>query len=179
MARKPRHESKATQLIALAILITVAAVVLFPDFREFRHLGYFGAFLIALISSATVFFPIPGWAIIGAMGRVMDPILLAIAAGLGAGIGELTSYMLGYGGVELIHYQKLKQYRQGKEWIKKYDALAIFVLAAIPNPIFDLAGIAAGAMEMPLWRFLIPCILGNMVKGLLVAELGLLSLRWF
>jgi len=181
MAKKAKFklDAKSAIPIAGALIATVLSFALVPYLTQLESFGYIGAFVIALISNATVIFPAPGWAIIIAMGRVLDPVLLAIAAGLGSGLGELSAFALGYGGAAAAQSEKLVQLREQKKWLKKYDVLAIFVLAAIPNPLFDLAGIAAGAMKMPVWRFLIPCILGKIIKTLVLAELGLLTLLLF
>ncbi len=42
--------------------------------------------------------------------------------------------------------------------------LTVFVLSLIPNPFFDLAGIAAGVLRYPVSRFLFFCWLGNTIK---------------
>ncbi len=70
------------------------------------------------------------------------------------------------------HYQRIAP------WVRRYGAFAIFFLAAIPNPFFDLAGIAAGITRMPLWRFLLACWLGQLVKMLTLAYAGAASWRW-
>jgi len=53
--------------------------------------------------------------------------------------------------------------------------LTLFVLSAIPNPVFDLAGIAAGMVGFPVAKFLLACWLGKTLKGVVVAYLGSLS----
>ncbi|CAI5498011.1 unnamed protein product [Closterium sp. Naga37s-1] len=46
----------------------------------------------------------------------------------------------------------------------------IFLLAAVPNPIFDLAGITCGHLLIPCWKFLLATLLGKgIVKTLLQA----------
>ncbi|HQF63663.1 MAG TPA: hypothetical protein PLT26_14275, partial [Anaerolineaceae bacterium] len=42
-------------------------------------------------------------------------------------------------------------------------------IAFIPNPLFDAAGMIAGALKMPLWRFLIYCWIGKCLKMLAFA----------
>ena len=32
--------------------------------------------------------------------------------------------------------------------------LVLFLVSLVPNPIFDIVGIAAGALHYPVWRFL-------------------------
>jgi membrane protein YqaA with SNARE-associated domain len=48
----------------------------------------------------------------------------------------------------------------------------VFVLAAIPLPLIDLAGLSAGALGMSFWRFEIACILGKVMRFVPVALLG-------
>jgi membrane protein YqaA with SNARE-associated domain len=42
--------------------------------------------------------------------------------------------------------------------------LTIFLLAAIPNPIFDVGGIIAGALQMKGWKFLVAAALGKSIR---------------
>ena len=44
-----------------------------------------------------------------------------------------------------------------------------FVISAVPNPLFDVAGIAAGALRYPLWRYFVFVGLGKQVKFFMVA----------
>ena len=167
-------------LLILAVLITVAVFLMAPFLKQFEALGYFGAFIISLINSATVLLPAPGWAIIIGMGRALDPVLLGIVAGIGAGIGELTGYLAGKGGEELLEGKiDVKAYKTQKKWLESHSFATVFVLAAIPNPFFDIAGMTAGALRMPVWKFLLACILGKIVKFVVLAEIGALSLIWF
>ena len=61
--------------------------------------------------------------------------------------------------------------------------LTLFVLSAIPNPLFDLAGISAGVLHYPVARFLLACWLGKTIKALALAYLGSVSVglieRWW
>ena len=40
----------------------------------------------------------------------------------------------------------------------------LFLLALIPNPVFDLAGVTAGALRYPLERFLAVVFAGKILK---------------
>ena len=48
----------------------------------------------------------------------------------------------------------------------------VFLLAVIPNPFFDLAGVAAGALKMRLPLFLFWVWLGETIKMLSFAYAG-------
>jgi membrane protein DedA with SNARE-associated domain len=45
-------------------------------------------------------------------------------------------------------------------------------------PFFDLAGVAAGALKMPVLRFLGFCALGKTAKMILVALAGVYAREW-
>jgi uncharacterized membrane protein YdjX (TVP38/TMEM64 family) len=54
----------------------------------------------------------------------------------------------------------------------KYGLWVIFVLAAIPNFLFDLAGIVSGAIKIPVYKFLLVTWAGKFIRYLLIAYLG-------
>ena len=153
-----------------AIAISIVAIYLFSQVGILRNMGYVGVFLISLISSATVIVPLPGFAIVFAMGAVLNPLLVGIVAGLGSGLGEITGYLVGYAGHDAI--MKTKLYKRHRKEIEKRGPLAIFVLAFLPNPIFDLAGMASGATKMPVLKFLLATIAGKILRYILLAYVG-------
>ena len=99
-----------------------------------------------------------------------------MVAGIGSGLGEMSGYLAGYSGQAVVErggiYDKIHPY------IEKYGPATLFVLAAVPNPFFDLGGIAAGALKMPVCTFLLWCILGKIVKMLMFAYAGAYSIEW-
>ncbi len=96
--------------------------------------------------------------------------LVGAVAGTGEGLGELTGYLAGYAVRELVQNQAL--YARTEKSIRRYGARAIFVFAVIPNPLFDLAGMAAGAMGMPWSRFFLACWAGKTVRSVIAAQIG-------
>lgn len=143
---------------------------------EFAAYGYPGIFLIALMANATVILPAPGVAVVFAMGSVFNPLGVAFAAGAGGAIGELTGYLAGYGGQAVV--ENTKVYNRILPWVQKYGAWVILVLSSIPNPFFDMAGIAAGIAKIPLWQFLLACWIGQTIKMALFAYAGAYSIDW-
>jgi len=62
----------------------------------------------------------------------------------------------------------------------RWSDLLIVILALIPNPFFDMAGIAAGTLKIPIWRFYIFCALGSILKMLAFAYGGFHIINtWF
>jgi membrane protein DedA with SNARE-associated domain len=160
------------RLLALAIVIAISVTIfLFRDKAEqLARFGYPGVFLLAFISYATVLLPAPGIAVVFSMGGVLNPIFVALAAGAGAALGELTGYLAGYSSQILT--EKVEVYQRLVQWMGKNGPITVLVLSAIPNPFFDLAGAAAGSLKMPYPKFLLWCWLGQTLKMLFFALLG-------
>jgi uncharacterized membrane protein YdjX (TVP38/TMEM64 family) len=125
-------------------------------------LGYPGIFLISLLAYATVLLPAPGVAFVFTMGAIFDPFWIAIAAGAGAALGEFSGYLAGYGSQLVV--ERVAFYNRLTKWMQANGPITILVLAAIPNPFFDLAGIAAGALKMHPIKFLFWVWIGVTIK---------------
>ncbi len=164
-----KEKLKGIVEIALAVLIVILIFAFSERIAGLQEYGYGGVFVISLLSAAMIFIPAPGWAVVIALGGILNPYLVGIVAGIGSGIGELTGYMIG-NGVRKLSDAKLGKY---KEWIKKYGGGAVFVLAFIPNPFFDIAGLVAGALKIKIWKFLLACILGRTLRYIILAHIGL------
>jgi uncharacterized membrane protein YdjX (TVP38/TMEM64 family) len=177
---RPENKITSTILRILAILAVVGITVYVYGIRnrveEFAELGYLGAFLVALIANATVILPAPGVAIIFAMGGLLNPLAVGLAAGAGGALGEVTGYLAGYGGQAAV--ETTQTYKRILPWVQKHGAWMILVLSAIPNPFFDVAGIAAGIAKIPVWKFLLACWVGVTIKMLIFAFAGAYSIDW-
>jgi membrane protein YqaA with SNARE-associated domain len=132
--------------------------------------GYPGIFLLAFLSYATVILPVPGLLVISAMGAIFNPLLVALVAGVGAALGELTGYLAGFGSQPVV--ERVNIYKRMVEWVKKYGALSVLALSALPNPFFDLTGAAAGALRMPVLKFFFWTWIGETIKMLIFAYTG-------
>ncbi len=88
------------RILALIVVIAITVLVFMIRDRadEFAAYGYPGIFLLALISNATVLIPAPGLAVVFAMGAVFNPVGIALAAGAGGALGELSGYLAGFSG---------------------------------------------------------------------------------
>jgi membrane protein YqaA with SNARE-associated domain len=127
-------------------------------------------FLISLVGNATIVLPAPSLALVFAMGSVLNPLLVGLVAGVGEALGELTGYAAGFAGRAVI--EDYQTYGRMVDWMERRGGITVFVLSAIPNPFFDLAGIAAGTLRYPVWKFLLFCWLGKTLKTTLVALAG-------
>lgn len=176
--------SKPVSIYRLAALLVVIAISLAIFFlpedqaKALENYGYSGIFILSLISNATVLLPAPGLLVVFSMGARFPPLAVALAAGTGAAIGELSGYLAGYGGQPVISDSSM--YQRMVSWMQRNGSLTVLFLAFLPNPFFDLTGIAAGALKMPVRQFLIWCWFGKLGKMLLVAlaGAGLLAIPW-
>jgi len=168
--------SRILLLVAL-IILTILLIINRDTIQRFSRLGYLGVFLVSILANATIILPLPGVVFTSAMGVVYDPMLVAIAAGTGAALGELTGYLAGFSGRFVIARQDW--YDRVVSWMSRYGNLTVLLLAFIPNPLFDLAGIAAGVLKMPVPRFLLWCTIGKILKMLLFAYGGNTLLQIF
>jgi uncharacterized membrane protein YdjX (TVP38/TMEM64 family) len=166
------------RLVALAFSLAITALIL--AFREqllaLRGYGYLGVFLISMLGNATVILPVPSLAIVFAGGGVLNPLLVGLVAGVGEPIGELTAYLAGYAGNAVVEDDE--RFVRIRAWMERRGFVTLLVLSAIPNPVFDMAGIAAGMLRFPVARFLLACWIGKTIKAVLIAYLGLLSVGW-
>lgn len=162
-------------LVILAVLGISVAIFAFRDqLVQLAALGYVGVFLVSLLGNATIILPAPSLFIVFTAGGVLNPLLVGLVAGVGEALGELTGYAAGFAGRAVI--EDYGTYQRLVGWMERRGGITVFVLSAIPNPFFDLAGIAAGTLKYPVWRFLLFCWLGKTFKTMLVAFAGAYSL---
>jgi uncharacterized membrane protein YdjX (TVP38/TMEM64 family) len=170
--------TRLLRLAALAFVIGITALLFVYRDRasELASYGYPGIFLLSIITNATLILPMPGVAITFAAGTLFDPLWVGIVAGLGSTLGELTGYLAGFSGQGVV--ERTPMYERLERWTESYGQWAILVLAFVPNPVFDLAGAAAGALKMPLPQFLFFAGIGKILKMLAFAYAGSQSSEW-
>lgn len=168
-------------LAALALLVTGAAFIFFyfdVDLANLSTYGYVGLFLVSMISAASIVLPMPGAAAITSAGALLDPIYgipvpftVGLVAGVAETIGELTGYAAGYGGSPLFRDKPF--YPRVKAWMERRGVVTLFLLSCFPNPLVDVAGVAAGAVHMRPTSFLIGIFPGKVVKNIYLSAGGL------
>jgi membrane protein YqaA with SNARE-associated domain len=163
-----------------ALIVVVGLTVYIFSIRDRAEslavYGYPGIFLLAFMAYATVLLPAPGVAVVFTMGAVFNPFGVALAAGAGAALGEIVGYLAGFSGQAVIENTQIFQRLNG--WMSKNGPLTVLILSAIPNPFFDIAGVTAGALKMPLRWFLFWCWIGQTIKMLIFALLGSSSINY-
>lgn len=160
------------RVLALFAVIGISVFVfsIRDQAEQLAFLGYPGIFLLAFLSYATVILPAPAVAVVFAMGAVFNPLIVALVAGAGAALGEMTGYLAGFSGQGIL--ERTPIYTRLESWMRKYGSPTIFVVSAIPNPFFDVGGAIAGSLRMPATKFLFWCWLGETVKMIFFAFFG-------
>ena len=167
------------RLQILALLVGVGVVVAasivwmlrgdVADVEYWKALGYPGVFFLSFLGSVAVILPVPGLiAVCGAGGLELNLVALGLLSGAGETIGEMSGYAIGYGGRTVV--EKRAFYEKVRLWMERRGTLVILLVSVIPNPFFDVVGIAAGGLRYPLPRFLAIVLVGKTLKGLIVAH---------
>jgi hypothetical protein len=108
--------------------------------KHLKKYGYLGIFLISAIGNIAILSPAaPMVSAVGA--TIYNPFISSFITTLGAVFGELLAYSIGSAGNAYLPDSKWNT--KIKEFMKINGSLTIFVLAIIPNPFFELAGITA------------------------------------
>jgi len=167
--RARRYLRLLAAVLAVAALNLVVAVAPI-NWSLLGDYGYVGVFIITLLASGALILPVPYLGAIVVAGMFLNPILVALVAGVASALGELTGYVLGRSGRVVL--PKNRWYLAMERGMKRFGAPVIFLAAAVPNPFFDVAGVLAGATKLPIWLFLPAAFLGKTLRFVLLASLG-------
>ena len=157
------------QLVVLAVALgaVIAVWSLRGHISAAELAGYPGVFFLSFLGSVSMVLPVPGLISLCAFSLVLNPFALGALAGIGETLGELSGYAVGFAGGSVIKRRGF--YIKLKGWMERRGVLFLFLMSVIPNPVFDLVGIAAGGVRFPIIRFLGTVLAGKIVKGLIVS----------
>ena len=154
---------RVSPLFISAAFIATGLVLWTAGTFNIETVGYTSIWFIAFIGAALVFAPV------GALGAVcvaatvdLNPFIVAVVAASAESIGELTGYMAGMGGKSFFEHKRF--YLRFKNLFEKYSFLCLLIGSSIPNPLFDVLGVAAGSILYPLKRFLLLIFIGKTLK---------------
>ena len=175
------------------VLLLLSPAIISPLAQFFQwvadaavFLGYPGTFLACLFGSASVVIEVPFAGVPFVLGGLregltgpflFDPWLLGILSGVGATIGDMTSYALGYAGRRLIDESSSSGFSKFIDEHPQATPAAVFVLAATPLPL-DPAVVALGVARYSWWKLFLPCLIGEVIFLTMVSWAGRLSLDW-
>ena len=187
--------------VAAAVLVALVAGTSVPfglgwvDQGELETFGYPGIFLANFLGTATVFVPVPGLTaagqalIVAGSHTLWDPgVVVAGAAGMT--LAESTAYLAGAVGRGMAEERQMpvggrlgERLRRAAGWVDwlmaRYGFATLLVLSAVPNPLFEFAGITAGAVRMNFWRFLLAVGIGKTTRVILLVIIGNAFLDFF
>lgn len=165
---------RSVRIVGVLLLMAglTAGIILAPvDYRAMGNYGYLGVFVVTLLATAALVFPVPYIGLIVVAGSFLNPVLVALVAGLAAAIGEMTGYVLGLTGRALLPEKRWVAWVERS--LARYGIPIVFVAAVVPNPLFDAVGLIAGTTRLPVWKFLVPCFVGKSIRFWLIASFGL------
>jgi len=178
--KKSRRGLWVSLALGIAALVLNGVVYLLLPHRVVEHLGrfgYVGAFVVAFIANATVFIPVPYYPIIARLAQVLNVWVVIVAAAAGSALGESVAYFVGRSGRRTVQSSRINNWLQKQMRHPWRAGIVLFAFSAPPNPVFDVAGLTAGAFGVPLWLFLVSVFLGRIVRMALVVFLGV-SFDW-
>jgi membrane protein YqaA with SNARE-associated domain len=159
----------ATLLLVLGIM-ALGLILWVTGQLSTDSIGYPGVWLISWVAASSIIFPIPGLAapclaVSPTVG--LFPLYVGLVAASAEAIGEMTGYLAGIAGSPLI--EKSRFYPWFRGWVDKRGGKAILFFAILPIPVFDLLGIAAGALGYSAHKFFILVLIGKSVKSTSIA----------
>jgi len=96
----------------------------------------------------------------------MKVITVAFLWGAGTAIGELPPYFISKAGTKNNVFEKNIIVQNMLYYLKKYTFVTILLFASIPNPLFDLAGMASGMFGINFITFFVATFIGKaMIKA--------------
>ena len=165
LSRKERILQVLVLVIGLALVLTLW--LLRRSIATLELVGYPSVLFLSFLSSAAMVLPVPALASVCGLSLLLNPVYLGLLGGIGETVGELSGYAVGYGGKGFVERRGF--YDTAKDWMAHRGTLILFLVSLIPNPVFDVVGIAAGATRFPLTRFLVTVWIGKSIKAVTVA----------
>jgi len=190
----------AVLILALVVGIGLVPLLLGVDQDDLETLGYPGIFVATFLGTATLFFPVPGLtaagqALVVAGGETLNPVAVVAVAAAGMTLAETTAYAAGAIGRGVAEERQMPVGGRLGEWLRRaagwvdwlmarYGFVTLMVLAGVPNPLFEFAGITAGAVRMNFWRFLLAVGIGKTARAILLVIVGnalldVFQIDWF
>ena len=176
-----QHQKFLTRVSPLAIsaaFIATGLVLWTTGTFNIETAGYTSIWFLAFIGAALVFLPVSALAAVCVAATVdLNPFLIAVVAASAEAVGELTGYLAGMGGKSF--FERNRFYLRFKNLFSRYAALTLLVGSTIPNPLFDVMGVAAGSILYPVRKFLLLVFIGKTIKFTWVALGCYYGVTWF
>ncbi len=172
----------AAGTLALSFLVFLLLgrlqVLLARPLQAYALLAYVGVFVVTLLSSATILFPAPGIILVLAAAAKWNWAWVALAASVGGALGEITGYLVGRAGKNVVVTEQSFVYQKAEEWMRAHGAWVITLLSGVPLAPFDIVGIVAGGLRYPVRKFLLFCFLGRLPRTFIEVYFAGGLIRW-
>lgn len=156
-------------LVAVIVALSIAIFFLRDKLENIGQVGYWGLFFLCLLANSTVLLPAPSLMIAASCALILNPVAVAFVAALGSSLGEFVGYLFGNTGASLSpKFAGLLEKLQARV---KNPVMLVFVLAALPLPLFDVVGVYSGGTRLHLLRFFLPCLAGKFLKMLVYTRI--------
>jgi membrane protein YqaA with SNARE-associated domain len=181
-ARHRRHIVFAVAGIVFLLAFNIAVYFAPINYGAFTSFAYVGAFIVTLLANALIIIPIPYVPIVAHIGATAElPWLVVALAALGSVLGESVAFLAGRAELGLVSEHPI--YRRLHRVAERplLAGVLIFAFAVPPNPLFDVGGLAAGAVGVPYRVFFLAVLAARLIRLALIvwlgAMLGLVSAR--
>ncbi len=165
--KKTQSLSKPLSLLLGALLFLLFAlpfILLRERIEQLSALGYAGLFIACALSNVSVLLPSSSTMFVILAATVLNPVLCVLIGGLGTAVGEQCSYLCGKAGTAGFEKKDDASLGRMHRFVRRHAFLAVFLFALAPLPVFDLAGVAAGADRMPWAKYALAAFLGKTIK---------------
>ena len=170
--------TRVTPLLISIAFIATGLVLWTTGTFNIEAVGYASIFFLSFIAAALIFLPVSALAAVCVAVAVdLNPFVVAVVAASAESIGELTGYLAGMGGKAI--FDRNRFYLRFKNLFSRYAALTLLAGSAIPNPLFDVMGVAAGSILYPVRKFLLLVCIGKTLKFTWVGLSCYYGATWF
>jgi membrane protein YqaA with SNARE-associated domain len=182
---KTRYIIISVFFLAFTVASCFAVIRYWHQIAALENYGYLGVFVIAFVAGSSIPTPISYLLLTFTFGGVLNPALVGIAAGLGAGTGGTLVYLLGRGGGRFLpHFKHFSVDEAASNQMadrflrlaQRRGSIVVFLMSAMLNPVFGPMAIAMGALRFRLAKFFAMCVAGSTVKSLVIAYAGFLGI---
>ena len=178
LAQHQKFLTRVSPLLISAAFIATGLVLWATGTFNIETVGYASIWLLSFIAAALIFLPVSALAAVCVAVAVdLNPFVVAVVAASAESIGELTGYLAGMGGKSFFEHKRF--YLRFKNLFEKYSFLCLLIGSAIPNPLFDVLGVAAGSILYPVKKFLVLVCIGKTLKFTWVGLSCYYGATWF
>ena len=169
---------RVSPLFISAAFIATGLVLWTTGSFNIETIGYTSIWFLSFIAAALIFLPVSALAsVCVAVAVDLNPFIVAVVAASAESIGELTGYLAGMGGKAI--FDRNRFYLRFKNLFSRYASLTLLFGSAVPNPLFDVMGVAAGSILYPVKRFLLLVFIGKVVKFTWIGLGCYYGVTWF